>query len=695
MKTYFVLRSRAWLAALLLATAALSRAQGAGSIDGEADVLRLATFNVRYCNPANGDTGDKLWANRKSYVGRIVTDYDFDVVGMEEVVGNNKDPETGKSQLQDLRDMLPDYDDWAVEREGRHYEHNAIFYKRAKYELVGKGQIYLNEHPETPGPGWSTGTNENLPRVLAWVRLRDKASRREFVFAVAHTNYGATVSGIESCRLIGQRMREIAGSAPVAVAGDFNMRRNDHAEAWRGVADGFSDAALCTQTTCIPKGNITHTASNWLPATDAGCKGSEFDYIFFKRMIPLSRHIITEDYGRAIAPSDHFPLLVRFRLPAEDATSLPSDARGAYQLATAQDLRAVSALGDAGDAGADAVLTQDIDMSQLSAPWKPIGSEARPFAGSFDGQGHRLTGFSLDAPSGHAGLLGYIRGARVSNLSVEGKLVCRGRMSGLVGYCAYSTLRNVHSALEVDATRPGLAHIGGVVGSAQEQTIVERCSFSGSLTAGADNSDCFGGICGYANSTLFRNCANYGRVSFANAGCYAGGILGYVNHGDFPGLHHCLNVGRVRYTGSGTAQYGGALVGRLRSFSAANMGDNYWLLTSASSASGENRTSKFHNVMSTQLQSGEVCFALNEGQDVPVWFQTLGEDAWPLLDATHKSVERNGDGSYANPVGIEAIRGAEGVLLKGSVYDMGGRHWAGKAPAGMYILNGRKILTRK
>ena len=128
MKTIFVLRSRAWLAALLLATAALSRAQGAGSIDGEADVLRLATFNVRYCNPANGDTGDKLWANRRSFVGRIVTDYDFDVVGMEEVVGNNKDPETGKSQLQDLRDMLPDYDDWAVEREGRHYEHNAIFY---------------------------------------------------------------------------------------------------------------------------------------------------------------------------------------------------------------------------------------------------------------------------------------------------------------------------------------------------------------------------------------------------------------------------------------------------------------------------------------------------------------------------------------------------------------------------------------
>ena len=283
----------------------------------EEGVHRFATFNVRYTNPNNGDTGEKLWANRGPFVGRIVNDYDFDIVGMEEVTGNNQVSKSGKSQLQDLRDMLPDYDDWAVEREGKQYEHNVIFYKRAKYELLDKGKLYLNEHPDTPGPGW-VGAEKQLPRALGWVHLRDKASGKDFFFAVVHTNYGATESGIESCKLIGQRMSKIAGQKPVVLVGDFNMRRNDHEEAWRGVASYLSDAALCTQTTCIPKGEITHTASNWLPATDPGCKGSEFDYVFFKRMIPLSRHIITEDYGRSIAPSDHFPLLVRFKFSPED-----------------------------------------------------------------------------------------------------------------------------------------------------------------------------------------------------------------------------------------------------------------------------------------------------------------------------------------------------------------------------------------
>ncbi len=311
---------------MLSATAVLSYGQATGRVFEDADVHRMGTFNVRYCNPANGDTGDKLWANRRQYVGRIVRDYGFDVVGMEEVIGNNRDPETGKSQLQDLRDMLPDYDDWAVEREGRHYEHNVIFYRRDRYELLDKGKLYLNEHPDSPGPGWSTGTNENLPRVLAWVKLRDRASGRDFYFAVAHTNYGATQSGIESCRLIGSSMSELAAGTSVVVVGDFNMRRQDHNEAWQGMAYYLVDAALCTPTSCVPKGDISHTASNWLPATDPGCRGSEFDYVFFKRMKALSRMIITEDYGRALAPSDHFPLLVRFRLPEADDTSIGGNA---------------------------------------------------------------------------------------------------------------------------------------------------------------------------------------------------------------------------------------------------------------------------------------------------------------------------------------------------------------------------------
>ena len=690
MKNSFALR--AWLFAWLLTsfTSVCGQQAGSGSTE-EAGVHRFATFNVRYANPSNGDTGDKLWANRKAYVGRIVADYDFDIVGMQEVIGNIRDSQTGKTQLDDLRDMLPDYDDWAVERSNKQYQYNVIFYKRDKYVLLDKGRFYLNEHPETPGSGWSTGSDENLPRALGWVRLRDKDSGKEFIFAATHTNYGATESGIESCRLIGRSMSKIAELTPVVLVGDFNMRRNDHNEAWRGVASYLSDAALCTQTTCTPKGNISHTASNWLPATDAGCKGSEFDYIFFKRMIPLSRYIITEDYDRSVAPSDHFPVLVRFKLLSESAQGIETDANGAYQLATPQDLLNFSAMVSAGDASADAVLTQDIDMKSINSGWEPIGTEAHPFLGSFDGQNHKITGFNYTTTGSHAGLFGCIKGSSVSNLTVEGKLMCTNRMNGLVGFAANSDIRNVHSALEINAARAGITHTGGIVGSAQDKTFVECCSFNGTITIGPDNSDCFGGICGYTNTARFENCANYGRVLFAKNDCYAGGILGYVNNNNFLGIHNCLSVGRVRYTGSGSPQYGGAIVGRLRSYNTERMGESYWMATSATAGSGENKSDKFHSVSSTKLQNGEVCYSLNEAQAVPVWYQTLGEDAYPVLVCTHRSVERNEDGTYANPVSIKAIRSE--ATFQGHPYDLSGRQIVNETmPRGVYIVNGKKVL---
>ena len=49
----------------------------------EVGVHRFANYNVRYVNASNGDTGEQLWANRREYVVRNITEYDFDIVGMD------------------------------------------------------------------------------------------------------------------------------------------------------------------------------------------------------------------------------------------------------------------------------------------------------------------------------------------------------------------------------------------------------------------------------------------------------------------------------------------------------------------------------------------------------------------------------------------------------------------------------------
>ena len=281
----------------------------------EAGVHRFANYNIRFVNSSNGDTGQQLWPNRRQYVIKIVTDYDFDVVGMEEVTGNNKDATTGKSQLQDLRDMLTGYADYSVEREGKNYSYNSIFYKTSKYTLIDKGFFYVNEHPETPGIGWE-GSHA---RTCIWVHLRDNASQQDFYFVCTHQNYGETLSGIEGAKLVGNRIRQLVGQTPVVLVGDFNMIRSAHEEAYRGYASHLYDLALTAPVNqCLPADGpqISATTTGWTPATN-GSTGNEFDYIFYDHMEPLSRHIITQYYpeaGRTVNPSDHYPVLGRFRL---------------------------------------------------------------------------------------------------------------------------------------------------------------------------------------------------------------------------------------------------------------------------------------------------------------------------------------------------------------------------------------------
>ena len=279
----------------------------------EPGVHRFATFNVRYVNSSNGDTGDKLWANRRKAVTDIVKDYDFDIVGFQEVTGNNKDPQTGKSQLQDMKDMLPNYATYDVEREGKNYSYNSIFYKKSKYTVVDKGFWYINSHPETPGNTWPYfGDANTISRTLAWIRFRDNESKKEFYFAVTHKNYSKASNGVYGAELNARMLHDVVGQMPVVLVGDFNMYRSDE-DAYRHYRSYFNDAALCVPSSCIPKGNFAHTTNGWYPADNSNCKGSAFDYQFYDHITAISHHIITEDYNRGITPSDHFPVMVRYK----------------------------------------------------------------------------------------------------------------------------------------------------------------------------------------------------------------------------------------------------------------------------------------------------------------------------------------------------------------------------------------------
>jgi len=93
----------------------------------------------------------------------------------------------------------------------------------------------------------------------------------------------------------------------------------------------------------------------------------------------------------------------------------------------------------------------------------PIGSESTPFTGTFNGQGHSVTGLSVTQSTDAAGLFGVVGlGATVSNVTVEGGHIDGvTQPSGGVAGKNYGTIENVVSKTEVS----GSARVGGMVGA--------------------------------------------------------------------------------------------------------------------------------------------------------------------------------------------------------------------------------------
>lgn len=137
---------------------------------------------------------------------------------------------------------------------------------------------------------------------------------------------------------------------------------------------------------------------------------------------------------------------------------------------------------NSGEAGADTLyrLTADIDLGGRA--WTPVGADQNhPFLGFFDGCGHRISNFTVQAGKHHlAGLFGCVgRGGRVSNLAVDCMLLGRGT------YAAPLCAINEGELVNCTATaHSALSHYtGGLV--AQNSGSVFRCSALGRIGKGA------------------------------------------------------------------------------------------------------------------------------------------------------------------------------------------------------------------
>lgn len=178
--------------------------------------------------------------------------------------------------------------------------------------------------------------------------------------------------------------------------------------------------------------------------------------------------------------------------------------------------------------GCDIVLNDTADYAlwdsiQPENKWTPIGGtdDAVGFSGTFDGNGHSVSGMYVSGEYEYSGLFGEVSNGCIKNLIVKNSYVsATDNCGGIVGY--------IHGDMLIGAD-------------------IRNCAFSGMVIASGDNA---GGIAGSIeaqgdeNFMTIEQCYSLGTV--IAQGNNAGGIAGlaYANSGDVK-IAECFSASEV------------------------------------------------------------------------------------------------------------------------------------------------------
>ena len=274
----------------------------------------------------------------------------------------------------------------------------------------------------------------------------------------------------------------------------------------------------------------------------------------------------------------------------------------------------------------DGELTKDVDGLRN---WTPI----KHYGGTFDGAQHTISGiYCVSDTITEAGIFQLTTSsATVENIGVLDSYYCLKEgydVGGIVGYNS-GIIRNCYNAGMVNSLHNNVNYLGGICGVNEGGTII-GCYNTGKVVNSVFGTRA-GGICGRSNNTIL-NCYNTGSVM---GGYMVGGICGSNESSPTSGLiENCYNIGTINtITNDNDCKRNIAVIENETAVvkNCYYLEDNY--IAEEDGASGRD---------ADDFASGEIAYLLQEGQDDPVWGQTLAEeggDPYPVLGG--KTVYQN------------------------------------------------------
>lgn len=163
-------------------------------------------------------------------------------------------------------------------------------------------------------------------------------------------------------------------------------------------------------------------------------------------------------------------------------------------------------------------LAKDIDVSGFQ--WSPVGYRYTGsnyfFTGTFDGQGHTITGLTVNvAPStsiSAAGLFGMSSGTIQNvglidcNVSTDSGSTWGAAAGGIVGQMQGGAVTNCYSSGMVSASASSGNTMGGGVTGSMAGSIITNCYSTATVSASGNGTNSAGGIVGSKSSGTVANC---------------------------------------------------------------------------------------------------------------------------------------------------------------------------------------------
>jgi type II secretion system protein G len=201
------------------------------------------------------------------------------------------------------------------------------------------------------------------------------------------------------------------------------------------------------------------------------------------------------------------------------------------------------------------IVMKDLDLSGYEN-WVPIGKEASPFTGTFDGNNYVISNLTINLNYQHfKGLFGCIsETSEITNLGLENaNITGRWYVGGLVGRNDGGTLTNCYATGEVT----GRNYTGGLVGWNSGGTLT-NCYATGKVTGYYD----IGGLVGHNNGTI-TDCYATAEVTGRSE---IGGLVGRTYSGTYSST---ISITNCYATGEVTGNYN---IGGLAGFISNNNG---------------------------------------------------------------------------------------------------------------------------